>query len=212
MKRSWPGRSIERGSRVSRLVDEAHDEHDAEKTNPDVDEEDAAPPQRLRHDTADGGAEGEADRGDARPDADGPGLGLRIGERGTHQCERGDVDGRRTDALQPPADVEEAQVRRRRAHRRGSGEQHGPTDQGEAATAAVRERRRRHDEHPHREAVGGDHPLGAFLTGVEVALDVRQGDVHDRCIQKDHEQADARRQQRQHLTLREPPRRHAVGH
>ena len=51
--------------------------------------------------------------GDARPDADGPGLGLRVGEGRADEGQRGDVDGGGADALQAAADVQDAQARRR---------------------------------------------------------------------------------------------------
>ena len=78
-----------------------------------------------------------------------------------------------------------------------------PSDERLPPALAVGERRRGHDEHAHREAVGGDHPLQALLAGVEVLLDVGQGDVHDRGVEVDHEQADAGRQQGQPLAVRE---------
>src|SRR2546422_654094 len=43
-------------------------------------------------------------------------------------------------------------------------------------------------EHPAEEdRVGGDHPLEALLAEVEVGLDRRQRDVHDRHVEDDHE-------------------------
>ena len=67
----------------------------------------------------------------------------------------------------------------------------------------VGEGRRGHDEHAHRQAVGRDHPLQRLLTAAEVLLDVGQGDVHDRGVEVDHEQAEAGRQQGQPLAVRE---------
>ena len=57
----------------------------------------------------------------------------------------------------------------------------------------VREGGGRHHEHAHRQAVCGDDPLQALLAGVELALDVREGHVHDRGVEEDHEQPEAGR-------------------
>jgi uncharacterized protein with GYD domain len=46
----------------------------------------------------------------------------------------------------------------------------------------------------------GSHPLESRLAGVEVALNVRQGDVHDRRVEEDHEQAKPGCQQRPRCT------------
>ena len=98
----------------------------------------------------------------------------------------------RTPRLGASPQIAEAAV-----NRIDAGDEHPPP------ALAVGEGRRRHDEHAHRQAVGGDHPLQCLLTAVEVLLDVGQGDVHDRGVEVDHEQAEAGRQQGQPLAVRE---------
>ena len=77
-----------------------------------VEDEDAAPPDVLGQDAAEGGTDREADRGDAGPDADGARLLVRIGERGPDKGERRDVHDRRTDPLEPAHDTQELDARR----------------------------------------------------------------------------------------------------
>src|SRR5262249_36118468 len=62
-------------------------------------------------------------------------------------------------------------------------------DVGDSPTAKIAEGRSGHHEHRHRDAVRSDDPLESRLTGVKVALNVRKGDVHDRGVEEDHEQA-----------------------
>lgn len=49
------------------------------------------------------------------------------------------------------------------------------------------------------EAVGRHHPLQAVLPHRETALDVGQRHVHDQCVEKDHEQAQASGDEREEL-------------
>jgi hypothetical protein len=105
--------------------------------------------------------------------------------------------------LQAPPEVEDAEGRCESAQRRGAHEQDRAEDEHPPAAQAVGQRRRGHDEHAHGQAVGGDHPLQRLFTAAELLLNVRQGDVHDRGVEVDHEQAEAGRQQGQPLAVRE---------
>jgi hypothetical protein len=66
-----------------------------------------------------------------------------------------------------------------------------PATKVPAPTAPVGDRRRRHHEHAHRQAVRGHHPLEPTLTDREVVLDCRERHVHDGGVEEDHEEAEA---------------------
>jgi hypothetical protein len=54
----------------------------------------------------------------------------------------------------------------------------------------VREPASEQEDASEEDRVGGDHPLEAFLAEVEVGLDRRERDVHDRDVEDDHELRD----------------------
>ena len=191
------------GVRVTRFGNDGSGQHDAHRADDDVDEEDAAPPERLGEDAADERAEGQADRRDGCPEADRLRLRLRVEECRADEGQRGHVDDGRADTLQAASDDQHGKRRRQAAQRRRGGEENEAAEVNAPPPALVGERRRRHDEHRHREAVGGNHPLHALLARVELVLDVRQRDVDDRRVEVDHEQPDAGGEQRQPLLARE---------
>jgi hypothetical protein len=60
------------------------------------------------------------------------------------------------------------------------------------------------------ERVRADHPLQVLLRESEVGLNRRQGDVHDRDVEHDHELDDAEKRQRPPLPFRR--RTHCLRH
>ena len=178
--------------RVRRLPDEEIGEHDGDGAHDRVHHEDRAPAEAVGEHAAHRGPDGQADRGDAGPQPDRLGLGRRIGVGGAHQRQRRHVHDRRTDALHGPGDVEHVDVRRQAAGQRGAAEDDQAGDEGPAPTPPVGDRGRGHHEHAHRQAVRGHDPLQPALTDGELVLDRRQGDVHDRGVEEDHEQPEAR--------------------
>jgi hypothetical protein len=73
-------------------------------------------------------------------------------------------------------------------HRR-QGEQGDPGDEGAAAAEEVAGTGAEEEQAPEGEGVGVEHPGQARAREPERRLDLRQGDVHDRRVEHDHELA-----------------------
>src|SRR5665811_1972152 len=76
------------------------------------------------------------------------------------------------------------------AEERGQGEDREADGEDAPAPQAVAQRPSRQQEGGERQRVGVDHQLQTGEAGVEVALDVGQGDVDDRDVQQQHERRD----------------------
>ena len=163
-----------------------------DRVQPDrhVDVEDRLPADRLDQHAADHRADrdGAADRG--APDADrGAAVAAAVGRR--EQGQRRGEHHRPADALQPAREVEHER-RGREPAQRGGGREHREADEEHAAAAdPVGDRAGREQERRERQRVGVDHPLEVLERGAEVALDVRQRDVHDSDVDQEHERRDA---------------------
>ena len=103
--------------------------------------------------------------------------GGRREQRSAEALEGAERDQR---ALRPGEPVEE------RAHR----EEHEARDEQAPTTEEIGEPAAQQEHAAEEDGVGGDHPLQAFLAEVEAGLDRRQGDVHDRDVEDDHELGD----------------------
>ena len=72
----------------------------------------------------------------------------------------------------------------------------------------IAEHRARHDEHRHREAVRGNHPLHIRFICAELLLNVGNRDIHDHRVEEDHEQPQTRRYKRRCATPGSRPAGH----
>jgi hypothetical protein len=187
------------GGGVAGLGD--HPPGDQERRHPDrqVDVEHPAPAERVGEQPAQHRAGGQRHRRHPRPQADRLHPLPRVGEGGGEDRQGARQQRRAPDRLQrPPAD-QRRQARRQPAQRRAGGEHHQPGAEHPPAAEPVAERaggQQQAGEHQH---VGVDHQLQPGHAGTEVALDARQGHVHDGVVQHHHEQPEAAGPQGQQL-------------
>ena len=172
------------GSRDSRTLSMRDDER--ERADRDVHEEHPAPAERVGDDSAEErpGRDGESDR--RAPDCDragalGPGV-LRADQRERRCEQRGAAD-----ALERACDVERQDVPRDAAQERGDAEDDDADREDEPAPVAVGERAGREDERGERHRVRVDDPLQARQARVQLRLNARQRDIHDRDVDEQHE-------------------------
>ena len=99
--------------------------------------------------------------------------------------------GRAADALQDAEGDQQVDRRGEAAGQRPEGEQHHAGEEELAPAPEVAEAAHGHEQDGERQDVGVHHPLDVAVRGVVVGLDVRDGDVHDRAVEQDHEEAEA---------------------
>ena len=152
-----------------------------------VDEEDPRPAQVRGEDAAEQHADGAADAGDRTPHGERDVPVAPLAEGGDDDRERCRREQRAAQALQRPRDDQRAfrpgepgKQRAEREHRDACHEQPPASEQVGQATA-------QQQHAAEQDRVGGDHPLQALLREMKVVLDRRQGDVHDRDVEDDHE-------------------------
>ena len=171
-----------------------------------VDEEDPVPVDVVDDQAAGERADRERERRDAGPDADRLAALLRRERRGDDR-QRRRVHERRADALHDARADQEAGARRepageRREREDGEADDEDPPPPVEVGELAAGDHQRRE-----RQRVRGDDPLERGDRDVQVALDRRQRDVHDRVVEHDHEEAERHGRERPPLLvlLREDP-------
>ena len=160
------------------------DERDA---NRDVDEEDPRPGERARQEAAEQHAGRGAAAGDRAPDAERDVALAALGEGRRQDRERGGREQRAAEAL-GRAEGDQRRLATRRSRRQGADREEGDARDEEPAPAEqVGQAAAEQQEAAEHDRVGGDHPLQALLAEVEVGLDRRQCDVHDRDVEHHHE-------------------------
>ena len=165
-----------------------------------VDEEDPVPVDRLGEDPTRQQPDRTAGDGDERVDADRLRLipGLREHGHDHPQDHRGRQGA--PDALDEARPDQHALALGHRAQQRRAGE-HPEADQEDASLAdQVADPSGEQQQAAERDQVGVDDPGEVVLREAQVVLDRRQGDVHDRRVEDDHQHAHA-----EHVE-REPPR------
>ena len=177
-------------SRLRRRSDD-HQGHrrqgDHDETDRDVDEHHPAPRHVRREDPAEQQADGPAGAAHTGVDAKRPvagrtlrkrrgdqGEGGRSGERGA-----GSLDGARHQ--QPRLGGGEAAEQRTDREHRDAGDEH-PSPAVHVAEAATEQQQAAEGQR-----VGGHDPGQTGAAKAEIGLDLRQGDVHDRCVEHDHQ-------------------------
>jgi hypothetical protein len=177
--------------RGERLGDEAPGESGGGEADRHVDEEDPLPRERAGEDPAEQQAEGAAAGRDRTPDAERLRALGALGERRGDDRQRRRRDQRAAEALEaaggdqhPGAGGEAVEQRGGREDEHAGDEQPAPADEVGGAAAEQQEPA----EH---QRVGVDHPLQVRRRELEVVLDRRQRDVHDRGVEDDHELREA---------------------
>ena len=167
----------------------------------DVEEEDPLPAQEVGEDAAEQHAGGGAEAADRTPDAERDVALLAFGEGRHEDRQRGRGDDRRAEALDGTGADQRRLVPRERREERGRRE-HDEADQEHAPAAEeVGRAPAEEQEAPEDERVRADHPLEVLLREAQVDLDRREGDVHDRDVEHEHELDDAQERQRQPLVV-----------
>ena len=176
------------GVRVARLGHQPHAGQEGHERHRHVDKEDRVPVEVLEQQAADERAEADADRGRAGPDADRlSALVAREDVRDDRQRRRHDQraadahDRPDGDELSRGLDEEDRQAR--------EAEQRDACLQGALAAEAIAERAEREKQAGERHQVRVDHPLQRRAGCIEVLLQGRQGDVEDRVVEPDDDQA-----------------------
>jgi hypothetical protein len=96
-----------------------------------------------------------------------------------------------TDALQEAGADQRALIRRQAAKRRGDRENEQPEQENAPASQEVAEPSGEQQQASEHDEEGVDHPRQVALGEMQVALDRRQGDIHDCHIEHDHQLREA---------------------
>jgi hypothetical protein len=124
---------------------------------------------------------------------------IRPGPISSQQRQRHREHDRPAEPLQAAGQLEHQRAGGEAAQRGRAGEHHQPDQVQHAAAVHVREAAGREQERRQGQRVSVDDPLQVREARVQGPLDVRQGDVHDRDVQQQHERAQAHRDQRPSL-------------
>ena len=176
---------------VLRLGHEAEGREEREHADRNVDEEDPRPGERLRQPAAEHEAEGRAADGDRGPDAERLRALLPLGERRRDDRERGGGDESGPEALQRAEADQLARARREPVQERRRREDDEADEEEPLAAEKVAGATAEQEEAAEHERVRIDDPLEVGLAQAEVLLDGREGDVHDRRVEDDHELCEA---------------------
>ena len=162
----------------------------AEQRERHVDEEDPLPAGRVDEHAAGDDAQRPADGGERAPDAERDVALAAGGERDGQQRERGGGQERGADALDGADRDEHAGRGREPARERGGREQAESDEEHPAAAEQIAHPAAQQQEAAERERVGVHDPLEAVDGEVEIGLDGRERDVHDRDVEDHHELRD----------------------
>ena len=152
----------------------------------DVDEEHPAPGQLGGQDAAEQRSDGPAGPTDRTPHAEGLGQPGTL-EGGDDDGERGRRPQRPAEALGHPGAGEHPRRGGEAADEAGHGEQRRPGDEHLAPAEEVGRPAAEQQEPGEGQHIGVHHPLQAGGRVVEVLADRREGDVHHRDVEDDHE-------------------------
>ncbi len=204
----WPGHVDGRRGGIARLLDLGARDPQAEDADRDVDQEDPLPVQAAGQRAADERADGEGGADGGAVGGQRPGALLHVGVGVGQQRERDGEHDRRADALHGARYIEEDDVGRGRAGRRGGGED-GEADREQAPAAeAVGQRARGQDDRGEREGVGVDDPLQSAEARVQVLGDARESGVDDGDVEHEHRRGGADHGERPALRRQERGRIH----
>ena len=161
-----------------------------------VDEEDRAPREVLQQEAAEHGPEGTARTGGGGPHTDGPAPLLGVVEDVGEQRQGGRHDQRGTHAHRGPGEDQLGGAGRQAGQDRAHAEDDEAHHEGALAAEAVADAAHGEEEPGEHERVAVDDPLELARGGLEIAQQVGDGDVEDRVVERDHEEAHAQHGQR----------------
>ncbi len=186
------------GGRLAAVTrEEHHGEHEDGDADRQVHEEDPVPAEHVREDSPEQNARGAATGEDEADDAHRLGALGRLGEEDHDQREGHNRDDRAAEALDGACADQELLRGGKTARERGERED-GDADQEEAAMPVqVAQPSAEQEEAAEREQIGVHDPGERGLREAEIVLDRRQGDVHDRRVEHDHEIAEAEDEERE---------------
>ena len=153
----------------------------------DVHEEDPRPRERLDEDAAEQQSDSRAADRDRGPDAHRFRALGALGEGRRDDGERRGRDQRATEPLHAAEDDEELRARREPVEEGGDGEDHDADEEHALAAEEVARAASEQQEPAEDERVRVHDPLEVGVRHVEVGLDRRQRDVHDRGVEDHHE-------------------------
>src|SRR5579875_323031 len=164
---------------------------DGDHADHEVDQEDRPPPDPVHEDAAEDGTRGGGGPGAGGPGGDraGPlgGLGVGVGD----QRQGGGHQQRRAQALDDPPGHQHGEGRREAADQGPGDKDRGAVAEGAFAAAPVRQGAAGKQQCRENNVVAVHDPLQVGGRGTEAASDSGQGDVDDRRVQDDGEEAEA---------------------
>ena len=156
----------------------------------DVDEEDPVPVEHVGEDPAEEDADRAAAGGDEAEHAHRLRALAGLGEQHHHQRETDRGDHRAAEPLHRARDDERALRGREAAGERGDGEERDPDQEQPPVAEQVAEAAAEQEEPAEGQQVGVHDPGERGLVEAEILPDRRQGDVHDRRVEHDHQRAE----------------------
>jgi hypothetical protein len=169
------------------LAQKQRRERDCGEPDGDVDEEDPRPAQIRGEQPAEQHAGGRAASGCGGVDPEREVAFAALREGRHQQRERGGDEHCPTDALHG-AEADQRRFRPGQPAEQGGGREDREAGNEEAPSAQQVGEAPAEQERPAEEdRVRGDHPLQVGLRKIEIGLDRRKRDVHDRDIEDDHE-------------------------
>ena len=172
-------------------------EHDRDRRERHVDQEDPAPRDRLHDDAAERRPAHRREAREGRPEADRAARLARPRHPEQRQARRREHGA--ADSLQGTAADQHALARRERGEQRRQREEDDADDERATEADAVADRAADEVEGRERERVGQVDPLLTAEAEPEVLLHPRQRHDHDRRVEERERRAERRREQRQHL-------------
>ena len=169
------------------LVHEPRREREHERADRNVDEEDPRPAERARERAAEQHAGRAAAARDRAPDAEREVALAAFLERRRQDRQRGRREQRRAEPLQRAERDQRALRPGEAVEQRADREEREPDHEEPAAAEQVGHPSAEQQHAAEQDRVGGHDPLQALLAEVQVGLDRRQRDVHDRHVEHDHE-------------------------
>ncbi len=169
------------------LAQQARSQQDRDHADRHVDEEDPLPAGPLGEHAAEQHARGATGAGDGAPHAERLVALLALGEGRRQDREGGRRDQRGAQTLHGARRDQQVVGVRQAAGQRGDREERQADHEHLAAAEQVGHAAAEQQEAAEGERVGARDPLQARVGEVQVALDRRQRDVHDRDVDDEHE-------------------------
>jgi hypothetical protein len=181
------GRVEALGERVAALREQQRRQPKRREPDRDVDVEDPRPAEPVGQHAAEQDAGDSAEGADRAPHAE-RGVPLAtLRERRHQDRQSGGRDDRRAEALERPGDDQCIVGPGQAGDERCDAEEDEAADEQATSPEKIGGTTAEQKEASEEQRVGADYPLEVLLGEAQVRLDRRQGDVHDRDVQDDHE-------------------------